>query len=492
MFRRVLVANRGEIAARVLRALRGLGISGAAVYSDADAAAPHVRLADVAVRLGPPAAAESYLDGRRILAAARRVGAEAIHPGYGFLSENADFAQAVLDAGLAWVGPPPEAMRAVGDKVRARALAAKVGVPVAPGTGVLTDAQEALRAAKEIGFPVLLKASGGGGGIGMRVVREASQVGPQFEGAQQVARNAFGNPDLFMEKYLERPRHIELQVIGDGHGSLVHLGERECSIQRRHQKLVEEAPSPALTDDQRRRLGELGVQFMKAAGYANAGTLEFLYQDGQFYFNEVNARLQVEHPVTEEVYRVDLVQAQLRVAAGERLPWGQDELRPKGHAVELRLNAEDPLQDFLPTPGLVRRWSLPNVPGLRVDAGVTEGLRVPAHYDNLLAKIIAHADTRAGAVDILRRALEGARVEGTPTNRNFHRLLLTDEAFLRGDLSTRFIEERRMIDRLREAHAGQRRTAMLLGAALGVGARGGAGVLHARLQRPRRLPEVDA
>jgi len=490
MFRRVLVANRGEIAARVLRTLRLMAIDGVAVYSDADRGSPHLRLASQAVRLGPAPPAQSYLRGDKILEAARRTGAEAIHPGYGFLSENADFAQSVLDAGLAWIGPPPAAMRSLGDKVSARALARKQGLPIAQGSpGILTDAKDAGAIARDVGYPVLLKAAAGGGGIGMRVVRKPDEMAAQFEAATSVAQNAFGNGALFLEKYLERPRHIELQVIGDHHGAVVHLGERECSIQRRHQKLVEESPSPALTDDERRHLGDLGVKLAKAAGYHNAGTLEFLYQDRHFYFNEVNARLQVEHPVTEMVYGVDLVREQVRVAAGERLSWQQADLQPRGHAIELRLNCEDPLRDYLPTPGPLRRWRLSGNHHVRVDAGVEEGFRVPALYDSLLAKVIAWGETRGEAIDRLENTLGESQIEGTTTNLAFYRLLVQDEAFRRGELSTRFLEERNLVDRLRSEHAKGRPRAMLLAAALAMAPRGGIGVLQARANRPRRLEE---
>jgi pyruvate carboxylase subunit A len=488
MFRRVLIANRGEIACRVVRALRAVGAESIAIYSDADQGALHTKVADRAYRVGAADAAASYLNGARILEIAKKSGAEALHPGYGFLSENADFAEAVQKAGLVWIGPPPEAMRAIGNKVSARALAQKSGVPTAPGSpGRLRDPEEAVRIAQDIGYPVLLKAASGGGGIGMRVVRKKEEMRKEFEGAQATAKGAFGDDSLFLEKYLERPRHIELQVVGDGKGRVVHLGERECSIQRRHQKLLEEAPSVAIGADARRKLGELGVKLMKAAGYANAGTLEFLYQDGQFFFNEVNARLQVEHPVTERVYGVDLVQAQLRVAAGEGLPFQQSDLKPNGHCIEVRINAEDPLRDFAPTPGLIRRWHIPVGEGVRVDAGVEAGWRVPAEYDSLLAKVIVWGATRMEAVERLSKTLAGARIDGTPTNLAFHRVLLQDERFRAGDLSTRFLEERKTVDRLREARAETRRQALLIASALSYSPRGGPGVVAARARRPPRV-----
>jgi pyruvate carboxylase subunit A len=486
-FRRVLVANRGEIACRVIRALDALGIESVAVYSDADAAALHARRATQRVRLGPSEPSRSYLNQRLILDAAKKTGAEAIHPGYGFLSENADFAQAVIAAGIQWIGPKPEAMRLLGGKVPAREFAKKHGVPTAPGTGVLRDAKEAAKAAQDIGYPVLLKASSGGGGIGMKIVRRREEMDAQFEAASSVAKSAFGDGAVFMEKYIERPRHIELQVIGDEHGNLVHVGERECSIQRRHQKLVEESPSPALTDKERKAFGEMGVKFARAAQYTNAGTLEFLYQDGKFYFNEVNARLQVEHPVSEEVYGVDLVQAQIKVAAGETLPWTQDELVPRGHAIELRLNAEDPLNEFRPTPGPLRAFHFPTMPDVRVDTGYEPGARVHAQYDSLIAKVIAKRPTREDAIKKLVLALDQTRVEGTTTNLRFHRALMLDEAFTKGDLSTRFLEERPLLETLRKAHAHARTKAMVLAAALASAPRGGLGVLHHRHNLPKKL-----
>lgn len=486
-FRRVLVANRGEIACRVIRALDALGVESVAVYSDVDAGALHVRRATKRVRLGPSEPSRSYLNQRLLLDAAKKTGAEAIHPGYGFLSENADFAQAVLDAGLKWIGPKPEAMRLLGGKVPAREFAKMYGVPVAAGTGVLRDGREAARAAQDIGYPVLLKASSGGGGIGMKVVRRPDEMESQFEAASSIATSAFGDGAVFLEKYIERPRHIELQVIGDEHGNVVHLGERECSIQRRHQKLVEESPSPALSEKERKAFGELGVKFARAAKYTNAGTLEFLYQDGRFYFNEVNARLQVEHPVSEEVYGVDLVQAQIMVAAGDTLPWTQDELVPKGHAIELRLNAEDPLNDFRPTPGLLRTFEFPTMPGLRIDTGYEQGARVPAQYDSLVAKVVAKGATREDAIKRLAAALDQTRIEGTTTNLRFHRALLREEHFLKGDLSTRFLEERPLVEHLRRDHAHARTRAMVVASALATAPRGGLGVLHHKHNLPPKM-----
>ena len=487
MFQRVLVANRGEIAVRVFRTLRRLGIESIAVYSDADAGSLHARTADRAVRIGPAEARASYLNMDKILEVAKKTRAEAIHPGYGFLSENEAFAKRVIAAGLTWIGPPPEAMEKVGNKVPARELAKKSGVPIAPGSdGALADAKEAARVAQDIGYPIILKASAGGGGIGMRVVRKKEEMEREFEGARSTAVSAFGDGSVFMEKFLERPRHIELQFMGDKRGHGVHFGERECSIQRRHQKLIEEAPSPALTSAQRQQLGELGVKLMKAAGYHNAGTLEFLYQDGKFYFNEVNARLQVEHPVTERIYGVDLVETQIRVAAGEQLQHRQADLRPNGHAIEVRLNAEDPLRDFLPTPGPLLRWNLPSQ-NVRVDSGVEEGWRVPQEYDSLLAKLIVWGADRNEAIQRLSNALNESTIEGTTTNLGFHRLVAQDPAFKSGDLSTRFIAERGIIERLQEVHASRRQNAMRIAAGLAAAPRGGPSILYSQSLRPKRL-----
>jgi acetyl-CoA carboxylase biotin carboxylase subunit len=483
MFRRVLVANRGEIALRVLRACRALGIEGVAVYSDADARAPHVKAADHAARLGPAPSAESYLRQELVIQAAEQSGAEAIHPGYGFLSENAAFARACAKAGLVFVGPPPEAIERLGDKVRARQLALHEGVPVAPGSeGAVKDAHEGLAVAKRIGFPVMLKAAGGGGGMGLRVARTEQELPGLFQQASQQALAAFGNGAMFVEKYLERPRHIEVQVLGDHRAHLIHLGERECSIQRRHQKLLEEAPSPALDEAQRAQLGGLAVKLARAGGYQNAGTMEFLYQDGKFHFNEMNTRLQVEHPVTEMVTGIDLVQWQLRIAAGEPLTLRQEDVKVRGHALECRLNAEDPLHDFRPSPGEVRRWVPPQGDGVRVDAGIEAGWTVPAHYDSLVAKLITWGPDRATCLQRMRDALGSLQLQGFPTNLSLHRMVLADATFCAGDMSTRFLEERGILPALKqqaEAEAATaRERAAVLAAALAMGPHGGLGTLH--------------
>ncbi|WP_238007023.1 biotin carboxylase N-terminal domain-containing protein [Dactylosporangium sp. AC04546] len=443
MFSTVLVANRGEIAARVLRTLRRLGIRSVAVYSDADADAPHVAIADVAVRLGPAPAAESYLSIEKIVAAARATGAEAVHPGYGFLSENTDFAAACEDAGLVFIGPPASAIEAMGDKIRAKQTVSKAGVPVVPGSdGVgLTD-DELVRAVSDIGYPVLLKPSAGGGGKGMREVHQADDVRAAIASARREARSSFGDDTLLAERLITTPRHIEIQVLADQHGNVVHLGERECSLQRRHQKIVEEAPSPLLTEMQREAMGAAACDAARACGYVGAGTVEFIVagdRPDDWFFMEMNTRLQVEHPVTEEVYGVDLVELQLRVAAGEEAPWPA-ELRPHGHAVEVRVYAEDPASGFLPTGGRVLAWREPA--GVRVDSGITEGGLVGSDYDPMLAKIIAHGADRAEALRGLDAALADTVLLGLGTNIGFLRALLADPDVRAGNLDTGLVGRR--------------------------------------------------
>jgi acetyl-CoA carboxylase biotin carboxylase subunit len=442
-FRKILVANRGEIAVRVIRACRDMGIGSVAVYSEADRRALHVLEADEAYPIGPAPSAESYLRIDRVLEAARLSGAQAIHPGYGFLSENPAFAAACKEAGIVFIGPPAEAMEAVGDKVRARDHMARAGIPVVPGTPPLSeDAEAAAREAKRLGYPVLLKASAGGGGKGMRLVRDVKELRSLLAQARGEALSAFGDDRVFLEKYVVRPRHIEVQVIADAHGGCVALGERECSIQRRHQKLVEECPSPVVDPSARKRLMGLAVSAMRAVGYVNAGTVEFLRaDDGTFYFMEVNARLQVEHPVTEEVFGLDLVRLQIEIAAGGRLPFTQEELTPRGHAVECRIVAEDPARGFLPSPGTIRRLRVPTGPGIRHDGGTYDGWTVPVHYDPLLAKLVAWGATRQVAVERMGRALHEYRVEGPATCIEFHRRVMAHPAFRRGELHTGFLEE---------------------------------------------------
>ena len=441
MFSSVLVANRGEIALRVFRTCRRMGIRTIAVYSDADARAPHRRAADEAVRVGEGPATESYLRADRIIEAAVATGAEAIHPGYGFLAENASFATAVLDAGLAWIGPPPDAMWAVGDKARAKALAEAAGVPVLPGYhGDMAADEDLAAAAGSVGYPLLVKASAGGGGRGMRVVRSASELPDALAAARREAAAAFGDDRLLLERYVERPRHVEVQLLADSRGTIVHLGERECSIQRRHQKLIEESPSPAVSDELRAKMGDAAIRLARAAGYVNAGTAEFLLDaDGAFSFLEVNARLQVEHPVTEALTGLDLVEQQLRIAAGEPLGFGQADVRLDGAAIEVRIVAEDVAAGFLPATGRVAAFDVPD--GVRVDTGVAPDVAVPPFYDSLVAKLIVHAPDRATAVDRLADALDRTRLEGVESNLDLLAAVVAEPAFGAGDLSTAFLEE---------------------------------------------------
>ncbi|WP_432524813.1 acetyl-CoA carboxylase biotin carboxylase subunit, partial [Kineococcus sp. SYSU DK006] len=428
--RKVLVANRGEIALRVLRAARDAGIAGVAVYADPDADSPHVAAADEAFALGGATAAQTYLDAAKLLEVARRSGADAVHPGYGFLSENADFAQAVLDAGLTWVGPPPEAIRLLGDKVSARRLAREVGAPLVPGTAEpVSGVEEVLAFAREHGLPVAVKAAHGGGGRGLKVARTLQEVPEVFASASREAVAAFGRGECFVERWLDRPRHVEAQVLADDRGNVVVVGTRDCSLQRRFQKLVEEAPAPFLGDDQRERITTAAREVCRAAGYRGAGTVEFLVgEDGTTTFLEVNTRLQVEHPVTEEAYGVDLVAEQFRIAQGHPLPFERDP-EPRAHAVEFRLNAEDPARDFLPAPGTITRWDAPGGPGVRVDSGVRRGSTVGGGFDSLLAKLVVTGATREQALARARRALAEFAVEGVPTVLPFHRSVVDDPAF---------------------------------------------------------------
>ena len=441
--KKILVANRGEIAVRVIRTLHERGLRSVAIYSDADRDALHVRFAHEAYHVGPSEPAGSYLNIDRILDIARRCGADAIHPGYGFLSENPRFSRACRDAGVTFIGPPPEVMEAVGDKVNARKLMSAAGVPVVPGTPPLpADAAEVARLAGEIGYPVLLKAAAGGGGKGMRVVRGERELVSLLAQARGEARTAFGDDTVFLEKFIERPRHIEVQVLADSHGGYVHLGERECSIQRRHQKLIEESPSPVVDSETRRRLGELALRAMRAANYVNAGTVEFLRsEDGEFYFMEVNARLQVEHPVTEMVTGLDLVRAMIDIAAGGRVPIEQDELELRGHAIECRIIAEDPARNFMPAPGVIRGLRPPAGPGIRYDDGTYAGYEIPVFYDPMIAKLIAWGRDRDESIRRMARALDELRIDGLTTSIPFHRKVMDHEAFQSGALHTGFLAE---------------------------------------------------
>jgi pyruvate carboxylase subunit A len=440
LFNKVLVANRGEIAIRVMRACREMGIATAAVYSDADRNAIHMRYADEAHHIGGAAPAESYLNLERIVKVAHDCGADAIHPGYGFLSEKAPFPDACDAAGIKFIGPPGSAMRALGSKLASRQLAIDHGVPVTPGTGAV-DPATAVEAARKIGFPVMLKPSGGGGGIGMKVVESEDQLVAAIESSSQAARSAFGDPTVYIERYVRRPRHVEIQVICDSHGNAVHLGERECSIQRRHQKIMEETPSPAVTPEIRAAMGDAAIRVVKAAGYVNAGTVEFIFSEGEFYFLEVNARLQVEHPITEATTGVDLVKEQIRVAAGMELSFKQEDITWSGHAIEMRINAEDPVRKFMPNPKRISRWVAPAGPGVRVDSGFGPGSEVPPNYDSLVAKLIVHGSDRAEAIARAGRALREFVVVGPATTISYHRAILDSPDFRSGKLSTRFIEE---------------------------------------------------
>ena len=443
MFKKVLIANRGEIALRVIRACREMGLKSVAVHSTADTDALHVKFADEAVCIGPPPSSKSYLNVPMIISAAEVTGADAVHPGYGFLSENADFAEVCKKCKLTWIGPPPEAMRLMGDKISARAAMAKAGVPMLPGSAGIHDEITLLETAEKIGFPVILKASAGGGGRGMKIVYEKEKLLDAWSMGRNEAQSAFGNPEMFMERYCQKPRHIEIQVVGDKHGHYTHLGERECSIQRRHQKVIEEAPSAALSEATRTKMQEASVKAIAAIGYHNVGTMEYLLDtDGSFYFMEMNTRLQVEHPVTELVHGVDLVREQIRIAAGEPL---SDSVmpaaggrKPRGHAIELRVNAEDP-NNFAPWPGKITALHMPGGLGVRVDTHVYAGYVVPPNYDSLLAKVIVHDVDRPSAIRRARRCLDEMVIEGPRTNLPFLRRIVNHPDYIKGDVDTGFV-----------------------------------------------------
>ena len=442
MLSKVLVANRGEIAVRIIRACRELGIGTVAVYSEADRRALHVFAADEAVLIGPPPAAESYLRIDKLVEAAQERGCDGVHPGYGFLAERAPFARAVEEAGLAFIGPPADAIEAMGDKTRARTAMMEAGVPVVPGTAeALADADEAISVASEVGYPVMLKAAAGGGGKGMRVVREPDELVPAYEAASREAQAAFGDGSVYVEKFLEGPRHIEIQVLADHHGKVLHFGERECSIQRRHQKMIEEAPSSVITPELRAEMGRAAVAAAEAVGYRNAGTVEFLYQDGEFYFLEMNTRIQVEHPVTELVTGVDLVQWQLRAASGEPLALTQADIEWTGHAIECRITSEDAAHGFLPSSGRIELLNVPGGPGVRWDGGIQEGDEVSLFYDPMLAKLVVHAPTRQAAIDRMLRALGELQIVGVETSAPFHRRVLREPDFRAGDIDIKYLDK---------------------------------------------------
>jgi acetyl-CoA carboxylase biotin carboxylase subunit len=440
LFKKVLIANRGEIALRIIRVCRPFDIKTVAVYSEADRDSLHVRFADEAICIGPPPSRESYLKIPRIIAAAEVTGADAIHPGYGFLAENASFAEICTTSGIKFIGPTPEMITSMGDKALAKETMKKAGVPVVPGSeGVLKSVPEAIEIAKAIGFPIILKAVAGGGGRGMRIVREESELENAFKTAQHEAEQGFNNPDLYLEKYIEQPRHIEVQVFGDEHGNVIHLGERDCSVQRRHQKLIEESPSPFVDDQLRTKMGDAAIKGCKAVNYQNAGTIEFLVDKNKnFYFMEMNTRIQVEHPVTEQVTGHDLIKLQLRIAAGEKLP--KKKISQRGHAIECRINAEDPAHNFRPSPGLITDFHMPGGFGVRVDTHSYAGYHVPPHYDSLIAKLVVYATTREGAIAKMASALDEFTIEGIKSTIPFHRQVMRDERFRSGKFDTSFLE----------------------------------------------------
>jgi acetyl-CoA carboxylase biotin carboxylase subunit len=443
MFQRILIANRGEIALRVIRACKELGIESVAVFSEGDRGAHYLSLADDAFCIGPAAATESYLQIKRIISACEVSGAQAIHPGYGFLSENAHFAEVCKECKITFIGPSHEAMGRLGDKVTARAAAMEANVPVVPGTdGLVTDEKAAIKTAKQIGYPILIKATAGGGGKGMRVARDEAELVSGLKQAAQEAEKAFKNAGVYLEKYVENPRHVEVQFIADTHGNVVHLWERDCSMQRKHQKLIEESPSPNLPQSVREKICAAAVRLAKAANYTNAGTCEFIVdKDNNFYFIEVNARIQVEHPVTELVTDTDLIQAQIRVAAGEELPWKQKDIGCRGHAIEIRINAEDPDNDFRGSPGTITKLRLPGGPGVRLDSHVHEGYRIPPYYDSMIGKLIVHRPTREAAIKTMLRALDEFVIEGVKTTIPLAKRMLRDPNFAAGTVHTKYVEQ---------------------------------------------------
>ncbi len=440
--KKLLVANRGEISLRIMRTAREMGIATVAVYSEADRNSPHVKFADEAICLGPPPSSESYLLGDKIIQVSKELGVDAIHPGYGFLSENESFAKAVADAGLIFVGPSPEAIRIMGSKLAAKQAVAKYDIPLVPGTEeAISDIQEAKRRAVEIGYPILIKASAGGGGKGMRIVENEAEFEEQMNRAVSEAKSSFGDGAVFIEKFITSPRHIEIQVLGDQHGNVVHLFERECSIQRRHQKVIEEAPSSVVSKAMRKAMGEAAVGVAKACNYYGAGTVEFIVDDQlNFYFLEMNTRLQVEHPVTEMITGKDLVREQLKIASGQVLDFGQEDLKIHGHAVEVRVYAEDPKNNFLPDIGTLDTYQRPQGPGIRVDDGFEEGMTIPIYYDPMIAKLITHAEDRNSAIDRMIRAIDDYKISGIQTTLDFCRFTLNHEAFRSGNFNTKFVE----------------------------------------------------
>jgi pyruvate carboxylase subunit A len=446
MFNKILVANRGEIAIRVMRACRELGVATVAVFSEADKHALHAKYADEAYLIGPSPASQSYLNINSIIDAVEKTGAEAVHPGYGFLAENPKFARSCEDNGIVFIGPPSEAMEKIGSKIQARRIMKKAGVPVVPGSdGAIGELDEIYDLAEKIGYPIVLKASAGGGGIGMKVVNKKEELAHLVESTQAVAKSAFGDDTLFVEKYLLKPRHIEFQILADSKGNVIHINERECSIQRRHQKLIEETPSPVMTPDLRKEMGTIAIRAAASIGYENAGTVEFIYSDGNFYFLEMNARLQVEHPITEITTGIDIVKEQLRIASGEEMAQRQDDVKLNGWAMECRINAEDPLNDFAPSPGKITKYRSPGGPGIRIDSGVRMGYTISPFYDSMISKLVAWGRNRGEVIARMSRALSEYIITGVTTNIAFHKAVMREEAFKRGELSTSFIDDHNVL-----------------------------------------------
>ena len=463
---KILVANRGEIALRVMRSAREMGIKTVAVFSEADRNALHVRYADEAVCIGPASSAESYLAGDKIIDACKRTGAQSIHPGYGFLSENAGFARKVKEAGLILIGPSPEAMEIMGNKLSAKAAALKFNIPMVPGTvQAVTDIQEAQQRAVEIGFPILIKAAAGGGGKGMRIVKRAEDFVEQMDLAVSEATSAFGDGSVFIERYVSSPRHIEIQVLGDIHGNIVHLFERDCSVQRRHQKVIEEAPSSVLNDELREKMGKSAVDVARSCNYTGAGTVEFILDENlDFFFLEMNTRLQVEHPVTEMITGIDLVKEQIRIARGEAISFKQEDLKINGHAIEVRVYAEDPANNFLPDIGTLQTYSTPKGPGVRVDDGFEQGMEIPIYYDPMIAKLITHGKDRTEAIERMIRAIEEYQITGIETTLGFGKFVMEHQAFISGDFDTHFVEKYFLPEDLKDFDADEAMLAALIGA----------------------------
>jgi len=472
MFQKILIANRGEIAIRIMRACRELGISTVAVYSEADRNALFAKYADEAVFVGPSPASQSYLRIDRILEAAAETGAEAIHPGYGFLSENPKFARACEENGVVFIGPTSSSIDRMGSKIAARDIMKSAGVPIVPGSeGGISDPAEAMDLVEAIGYPVMLKPAAGGGGIGMKIVWEEKDLAPALDSARSIARSAFSDETVYIEKYLTEPRHIEFQILADSKGKTIYVSDRECSIQRRHQKLIEESPSPIMTPELREEMGSIAVRAAEAIDYRSAGTVEFMYSKGEYYFLEMNTRLQVEHPITEMVTSVDLAKEQIRIAAGEPLAYSQDEIEIRGWAIECRVNAEDPLNDFAPSPGRIKRYRSPGGPGIRVDSGVYAGFLIPPYYDSMISKVVAMGRDRNEAIARMERALYEYIVTGVKTNINFHLAVLRHERFRRGDINTNFLKEEAIMEEVKKVTEAEREKGLSLASALGADTR---------------------